>query len=81
MCFLLNEASLNVTSFRYCCLGQHRTYYLFIFRDRWCNVHFPGFDRYIFPQLQTSTSLVLPADCTEGSCLPDISSFKQLFSF
>ena len=78
MHFLLNEGSLNVTTFRYCCLGFFLAWNpLFIFRYRCCDGHFPCFGKYIFPQLQTCF-----ADCTEGSCSSNIpSNFQQLFSF
>ena len=41
---------------------------LYIFRYRCCDGHFPGFGKYIFPELQTCTALVLSAEFTEGSC-------------
>ena len=68
--FLLNEGSLNVTTFRYCCLGFFLAWDpLFIFRYRYCDGYFPCFGKYIFPQLQTCS-----ADCTEGSCSSNIPS-------
>ena len=70
MPFLLNEASLDVTSFRYCSLGFFLAGTpLFIFRYRYCDGHFPGLGKYIFRQLQTCTALfLLSSDCTEDSC-------------
>ena len=76
--FLMNEGSLNVTTFRYCCLGFFLTWNpLFIFRYKCCDSHFSCFAKYIFPQLQTCS-----ADCTKDSCSSYIpSNFYQLFSF
>ena len=53
-------------------LQKDSVYPLFIFRYRCCDGQCPGFGEYIFPQLQTCTALVLPADCTEGSCSSNI---------
>ena len=84
----LNEASLNVTTFRYRSLGFFLAWNrLFIFRNNnWCcDSHFPRFGKYIFPQLQTCTALVLSGDCTGGSCSSNMvilnNSFEQLFFF
>ena len=41
----------------------------------------PGFDEYIFPQLQTCTALVLSADCTEGSCSSNLVIFNNFLVF
>ena len=77
MWFLLNEASVSVTTFRYCFLGFFLPWNpLFIFRYRCCDGHFPGFCKYIFPQLQTCTALALSADCTEGCCSSNIVTFN-----
>ena len=43
--------------------------------------HFPGFGKYIFPQLQTSTALVLSADCTEGPCSSNLVIFNRFLVF
>ena len=39
----------------------------FIFRYTLVTAMAPVFGEYIFPQLQTSTALVLSPDCTKGS--------------
>ena len=54
---------------------------LFIFKSRCCDGHFPGFGKYIFPQLQTCTALVLSADCTESSCSSNMVIFKNFLVF
>ena len=54
---------------------------LFIFRCRCCDGHFPGFGKYIFPQLQTCATLVLSTDCNEGSCSSNIVIFNNLLVF
>ena len=86
MHFLLYEASLNVTTFRYCCLGFFLAWnplYLpiLIFRYRCCEGHFPGFGRYIFTQLQTCSALVLFADYSGGSCSSNIVIFNKFLVF
>ena len=43
--------------------------------------NFPGFGKYIFPQLQTCTALVLSADRTEGSCSSNIVIFNNFLVF
>ena len=79
---LLNEASLNVTTFRYCCLGFFLAWNpLFICRYRCCDGHFTGFGKYIFPQGQIWTALFLSADCTECSCSPNIVIFNNFLVF
>ena len=66
----MKDHCLNMTTFRYCCLGFFLAWNsLFIFRYRCCDGHFPCFGKYIFPQLQTCS-----ADCTEGSCSSNIPS-------
>ena len=71
-----------VTTFRYCCLGFFLAWNaVFIFRYRYCNGHFPGFGKYIFSQRQTSTALILSADCTEWSCSPNIVIFNNFLAF
>ena len=65
MCFLLNEASLNVTTFRYCCLGfflAWESLYLFSDMDavRRQSLFQVLANTYIFPQLQTFTANDLP---------------------
>ena len=70
--------------FRLCCLGFFLAWSsLFIFRYKCCcNDHFPGFSKYIFPQLQTRTALSLSAVCTDDSCASNIlSNFWQPLSF
>ena len=59
----------------------HGTNYLFSDIDAACDSHFPGFGKYIFPQLQTCTALVLSANCTEDSCLSDIVIFNNFLVF
>ena len=82
MHILLHEASLNVTISRYCWLGFFLAWNpLFMFKYRCCNGHFPSFGKYIFPQIQTCTALVLSADCTEGSCSPYIVFFSNFLVF
>ena len=86
MHFLLYEASLNVTTFRYYCLGFFLAWtplYLpiLIFRYRCCEGHFPGFGRYIFTQLQTCSALVLFADYSGGSCSSNIVIFNNFLVF
>ena len=65
--FLLNEGSLNVTTFRLlsvcCCLGFFLAWNSLGIYFQCCDGHFPCFGKYIFPQLQTCS-----ADCTKGSC-------------
>ena len=53
----------------------------FIFRYRCCDGHFPCFGKYIFPQLQTCTALVLFTDCTEGSFSSNIVFFNNFLVF
>ena len=81
MRFFLDEASLKVTYFRHCCLGFFLAWSPFIFWYRSCDGNFPGFGKYVFPQLQTCTALVLSADCTEGSCSSNIVIFNNFFVF
>ena len=84
MHFLLNEAHFTkVTIFGYCCLGFFAWNPLFIFRNRCFDGHYPSFGKYIFPQLQTCSPLVLSPDCTEGCCSSNhnIVIFNNFFSF
>ena len=81
---LLNEASLNMTTFRHCSIGLFLAWnpqgiYFQIYRC--CDSHFPGFGKYIFAQLQAHSSLILSFDCTEGFCSSNIIIiFEQLFN-
>ena len=50
---------------------------LLIFRYRCCAGHFPGFGKYIFPQLQICTALILSVDSTGGSCSSNIVIFSN----
>ena len=81
MLFLLYEAPLNVTAFRYCNLeffvaGTHN-----LFSDIRCDGHFPVVGKYIHPQLQTCTALVLTVDFTEGSYSSNIVIFNNFLVF
>ena len=51
------------------------------FKNRCCDSHFPGFAKYTFLQLQACTALVLFADCTDGSCSPNIVIFNNFLVF
>ena len=50
---------------------------LLIFRYRCWAGHFPGFGKYIFPQLQTCTALILSVDSTGGYCSSNIVIFSN----
>ena len=65
-------------------LGILSSMELFVFRYRYrcCDSHFPfHVGKYIFPQLQTCTALVLYFDCTEGSCSYNIVILNNLLIF
>ena len=60
-------------------LSKHGNPHFQIYRC--CDRHFPGFDKYIFRQLQTCTALVLSADSTEASCFSNIIIFNNFLIF
>ena len=82
----MSDKKTFVTNFPFltdstCCLGFFLVWNpISIFRYC-CDSHFPGFGKYIFPQLQTCTALVLSANCTEDSCLSDIVIFNNFLVF
>ena len=59
---------------------NHGVQYLFLDIDSG-ESPFPDFVKYMFPQLQTGTALILSADCTEGSCLTSIVIYNNFSVF